>query len=455
MKKKITIITIICIFIIGIISYIIWDNRTVSTITLDINPSIEINLNRKEKVKSIIALNDDAKDIITDIKGKTLDESLKIITNNVITKGYIDDKQVTVLLYAKGNIDNKSLQDKVNKNFTEKEIAIDIIVINNVTEEDIKLAKKYNITPAKASYINSITKENNNIDYKSLINKPVKELNETKNTGNYCEEGYILEGDFCLKEIDRKPAINGMVCPEGYYDYNDKCYEETRSEEGNKLLCRDEFTINGTKCTRTIRIDAEPSKYQCPKGEAKTKSELGLTNANSGDANEILCVDYSNATHPVSPCEANDGTEYTISGGKCYWHRAPVIPGGCPGKIQVGGECWDDASGIYICVGYRDGKQYNSRDEYCEHSIKYLNPVVSEYKCPENHKLNGTKCEKEEVEDAWLERICPANYTLVNNDRCINYNKTSNKKDGYICNQENSRLKGNTCIIYKMIEAKH
>ena len=44
MKKKILIPTIL---IIGIISYILYNNRIVSTITLDINPSIEINLTKK------------------------------------------------------------------------------------------------------------------------------------------------------------------------------------------------------------------------------------------------------------------------------------------------------------------------------------------------------------------------------------------------------------------------
>ena len=39
--------------LIEICGFIIWNNRIVSTITLDINPSIEINLTINEKVKSI------------------------------------------------------------------------------------------------------------------------------------------------------------------------------------------------------------------------------------------------------------------------------------------------------------------------------------------------------------------------------------------------------------------
>ena len=74
MKKKIIISIIGClILIIGIIGFIIWNNnRIVSTFTLDINPSIEINLDKNDKVKSVVALNEDAKGIIgKDLKGKT------------------------------------------------------------------------------------------------------------------------------------------------------------------------------------------------------------------------------------------------------------------------------------------------------------------------------------------------------------------------------------------------
>ena len=459
MKKKVIIFIITCfILIIGIVGFIVWNNRTVSTITLDINPSIQIDLTNKERIKKIIALNKDAKDIINeDLKGKSLDDTLKIITDNVIDKGYAEDGQVVILLYSSGNIDNQEIKNRVNENFTQKDIRVDLIVIDNVTKEDKKLAKKYNISPAKASYINSILKDNENIKTGDLIDKPIRELNETKMRGTYCENGYFLEGDFCLKEIERKQADNGMVCKEGYYEYNGKCYEEVRSEEGDKLICRDDFTLNGTECSRTIKIDAEPTKYSCQKGDAKTMLELGLTDSNAGNANNIVCVDYSNATHPVTPCElpASDPTERMSSGGRCYWHRAPVIAEGCPGKIQVAGECWDDATNVYICAGYRDGKQYSSKSEYCEHSIKYIDPVVTEYKCPDDYKLNGSKCEKEEKEDAWHERVCPSGYSLVHNDRCINYNKITSKESGFVCNQENSKLKGNICIIYEIIEAKH
>lgn len=459
MKKKIIISIAIClVLVIGIIGYILFNNRVTSTITLDINPSIEINLTRNNKVKNVVALNDDANKIIDNsFKGQSLDDALDLLVENIIKNDYLNEERVVdIILYSKGDISSKELKGKLNKIFEDKNIPSNIIIVENVTKEDEELAKKYNISPAKVSYINSITKDNNDIDIEQFTDKSVKELELTKETGNYCDEGYdLMDGNHCFKEINRVPAKNGEVCPRGTYDYKGKCYDEVPIEETNKLICNKEFNLVNNKCVKTISMNAEPSKYYCTSGKESTRYEAGLTGKNDGDANDIVCVDTSKAKHPISPCETHDGTEYTKVGGKCYWHRASILPEGCPGKIKVGGFCWDDATNILICEGDRDGKRYSSRSEYCEKSIKYNNPVVTEYKCEDDFTLDGKKCIKEEIEDAFYERVCPSGYSLVDNGRCINKNKEIPKENGLVCNgDETTKLIGKECITYEIIDAK-
>ena len=91
MKKKIILSIIIGLFfIIGTVSVILFNNRIVSTITLDINPSIEISLTKNEKVKKVKALNSDAKDVINkNLKGKSLDKALDVITKNIVEKARV------------------------------------------------------------------------------------------------------------------------------------------------------------------------------------------------------------------------------------------------------------------------------------------------------------------------------------------------------------------------------
>ena len=471
MKKRVFIyILIILLLILGIL-FVLNNNKIVSTITLDINPSIEINLMKNNQVKNVIGLNDEAKIVISDdLKGKTLDYALESIINNLIDKGFIESNDTEVILYSKGEIETKEIEIKLEEKFNKHQMHANVIVVENVTEEDEKLAKEYNISPAKVSYINSIidySNEDDRIDIpiseqrerelltENYANKSISELKEMKDTGKHCDIGYTLEGDWCYKEINRVEASSGEVCPNGYTEQNGKCYEETGIlEKENTWVCGEDQVLNGTDCIYTEETDAIPVKFYCSKGETKTKLEMGLTSANAGDANDIVCVDLSKATHPVSPCEAHDGTEYTKSGGKCYWHKAPIIASGCPGKVKVNGFCWDDATGIYICPGYRDGKQYKSRDEYCEHSIKYIEPTPSEYECQKDFTLSGNKCIRKIITKAQKERYCQDGYTKTNEDKCINYNKTTSKVDGFVCNGDNMRLKDNICIVYEIIESK-
>ena len=227
MKKKYIIYTVVLFLIISFTGLLLWNTITFSSITLDINPSIRINLNRKGIVKSVKALNEDAKEVVNDLEGKILNDTLDKLAENIVEKGYVDDRHLEIILYTKGKISNGEVIDKVIDSFKEQEVDTSVIIVENISKEDKKLAKKYDISPSKASYINSIIDTNENIEPEALVEKSVEELKETKQTGKYCDAGYSLEGDLCVKEIKREKASSGNVCPEGYAEYNNKCYEES------------------------------------------------------------------------------------------------------------------------------------------------------------------------------------------------------------------------------------
>ena len=460
MKKKIIILGIVCLlFIIGIIVLLNSNKKEkiYTTITLDINPSMEINLDKNDKVISVVALNDDAKDIINnDFKGMPLDDTIELITSDLIDNGFVEDNFVEIILYVDGNIKSEDVERKILNSFDKKQISTNIIVVESITEEDKKLAKEYNTSPAKISYIKTITEDNKNISIEDFSNKPVREIVETKRTGRYCDQGYTLEGDWCIKEIETVAAKTGEICPHDYLDYEGTCYETSRIEDTDTLLCRDEYNLEGKECIKNTVIDAVVTGYSCPVGEVRTRGEIGEAPYESGPAKETVCVDSENITHPVTICElpASDPTERISYGGRCYWHRAPVIESGCPGKIEVDGFCWDDASGIYLCPN-----NYNSNprtaDDNCYVVLDGVYPVPSSYRCDEEDMvLEGDKCVRVEKEEAFNKRKCSDGYTLIENDKCLNFDKTAPKEEGYVCEEENSRLNGNKCIIYDMVLAK-
>lgn len=440
MKKKLFIIVLIILFILGVIGFCIWNNRTISIISLDINPSIQIRLNRHDKVKKVVALNEDAKDIVKNTKDENIGRTLENITKNIIKSNFVDESRfVDIILYTDGKISSEDVRGKLVDVLDQEQCVFNIIVVKEITKEDKKLAKKYNISPAKAAYIRSITDEKEGIDSKDLVHKSVSELNHTKETGYYCEEDYILEGSWCLKEKKRETAPKGDICPNGYGDYQGVCYEEEAGRDGDKLICREDFTLVGKKCERHSEHDA---RGKCSSGDYDSGLDKCVARKYVGDA-----VEY---------CRITPG-EDLLYNGRCLG-RKPTINGGCLGSdVVIDGWCYDtsptsgyeaewkceiDGEMILMHKSNSDGKCYR---------VEESDPTS--YYCDDHGKLVDKKCILEDKEDAMYEKICSSGYTLLNG-RCYNLNKTSDMVKGFYCDEPDTRLVGNTCIYYERKDAK-
>ena len=191
-KKKIVILTIVLLTILIVIGGVIailntkvrneLYNTVVSVITLDINPSIKLELNKDNKVINMIALNEDAKDIVlSNYQGNSLENVINDITNKLVDKGYAQDKLV-ILVGTSGNIGSDEVKELIDKKLTVDNINYSVI-IPKISDSSSKLAKEYNITESKASYLEEVIKNNPDLkieDIKDMsINDIVNKTNET------------------------------------------------------------------------------------------------------------------------------------------------------------------------------------------------------------------------------------------------------------------------------------
>ena len=193
MKKKIIIVIISLLVIALVVGTILLlkkdDNKVnesseiavVSTIIMDINPSIEIGLDKNEIVRSVKPLNDDAKEVITkDLIGKNLNDTIDEITEKVVEKGYAKDDKITILVSATGDIKIDKVESLVNESFQKQEITVSVLV-QMISDSAKKVAEAYDISDAKASYIEEMLKENSELSIKDLKDKSINELEEIKN----------------------------------------------------------------------------------------------------------------------------------------------------------------------------------------------------------------------------------------------------------------------------------
>jgi hypothetical protein len=129
-----------------------------SYVSVDINPSIALSLNRFERVISVNPLNEDAVSLIKDtknLKNQDIDEALSEIIKSASEKGYINketENQVMVVVSAKDLKEEKELKDtvtvaaakelsKVNDNYG--------VTVEKTSVESYKNALSNKVSPGK------------------------------------------------------------------------------------------------------------------------------------------------------------------------------------------------------------------------------------------------------------------------------------------------------------------
>lgn len=435
--KKILLI-IISVIVLGTCIFFFFKKEE-NYILLEVNPSIKIIYDNDYKVIDVKALNDDAKALTLDyIKSDDLIETIRNLTDKLIDTNYIMDRS-TVLVNVSGKLDNETVVNNINEVFENRKINVNVEVVK-ITSSASKKANEYNISELKASYIESVIDDTEYL-FEEFVFTPISDINNIIISEDYCDKGYKLEGDFCIKVVNSYAASTGLVCPVLYEEIDGECYKRGEGISTGKIICDEGFTMEGDKCIGYIEVDAT-ANFTCDTGSLILRDVVpDRTVRESGDRNDYLCRDDSNASYPVERCYLQ---EHAIINGKCAMGPKPLLPTptGCEGHdINYNGGCYDPyPSEPYVCP---NGERYDTNDQKCEDTVTYT-PASGSYTCSEG-SLNGSKCILTEERGTHYETYCLEGYTLEENGACINYNDTASKINGFIC-ENGDRIQGETCF---------
>lgn len=289
MKKKVLIISLIIVFVFCLLLVVFlvgkrvnkgdsiekFDDTVVSSITLDINPSIKIELNKDEKVVNIITLNEDAKEIVNDdFKGKDLKEEIKILSDKLVEKSYLED--ATIIVSTEG-INSEDVKTIIVDSIEDKSIKYEVL-IPTITESAKEIANKYNITEGKAAYLESIKKENPELNFEEISSSSIKEIkqkvedikNEEKN--NKLEEKETASGsnNNVTKPSSTSRPTNAQDKSGGWCNYNSTKsptdtfnYPEDKGLQEIKKIADTYFNTleSGFVNSEIARIDDKRSSY--------------------------------------------------------------------------------------------------------------------------------------------------------------------------------------------------
>ena len=169
-------------------------NYTVaSTVSLDVNPSIEIQVNKKEEVLAINPRNEDAQIVVGDMdfKGSNLDVAVNALIGSMLRNGYLNELANSILISVDNQDPAKSaeLQERLANeiNAVLQSGTFDGAVLSQSISADSKLrelADTYGITLGKAQLIQQITQQSAFYSFEDLVPLSINELNLLTESGN-------------------------------------------------------------------------------------------------------------------------------------------------------------------------------------------------------------------------------------------------------------------------------
>ncbi len=157
-----------------------------SIVSLDVNPSIELLINNKERIIEANALNEDAKTVIGDMdfKGSDLSVAVNAIIGSMVRNGYIDELSNAILITVdnddqkKGAKLEKKLSREIGKILSGEGLNGEIISQTVKKDKKLtKLAEEYGITSGKAQLIQKIINKDSKYSFTDLAPLSIHQLN--------------------------------------------------------------------------------------------------------------------------------------------------------------------------------------------------------------------------------------------------------------------------------------
>ena len=187
-------------------------HRVDSVIELDVNPSIELQVNSKERVLDVRALNADAEGIIggMDLKNTNLDVAINALVGSMLTNGYINDLANSILVSVENSdaARGAELQQRLSADIGAllSASAIDGAILSQTMQasdpEVSRMVEAYGISQGKAALIIQILAQNPLLKEGDLAGLTINELNllassrdtqlpSVQSTGTASDKAYI------------------------------------------------------------------------------------------------------------------------------------------------------------------------------------------------------------------------------------------------------------------------
>ena len=194
-----------------------------ATVSLDVNPSVELQVNQKERVLNVKAMNEDGRIIVgdMDLSGSSLDVAVNALIGSMLQNGYLNELANSILI----SVDNDDpvrgadlqarLSAEVDRLLQTDSFSASVLSQTVVRSSELQqMAEQYGITLGKAQLIQDILSRSTLHTFDELAPLSINELNlllgketaaatQVTVVGTASEKGYIGEEKAKMVALDR------------------------------------------------------------------------------------------------------------------------------------------------------------------------------------------------------------------------------------------------------------
>ena len=362
------------------------NHRVDSVIGIDVNPSIELSVNRNEKVLQANPLNEDAETILDDmnLKNVDLDIAVNALIGSMVRNGYLDELDNAILVTVSNENEKKASslrQDVVGDvESSLQEHAVQAVVYDQrmkVTGEIQDLAEKYNISYGKAYFLRELIRDNDltENDMKKFagmtMEEIAREIADRAYTVGYSKTDSTIETDAALVREVTLPQTEEETLAETTVESTGQPENEpTPAEPVADLSAESDASVDNADVESDAPAATESAPVASTQTETVSLDEDEEEVDSGGKKAKIDYVDYESGSLNIVFKEKVKWKNPTVSvvdpDGQSYSARI-TDTGGTSCEIHVKGlpantECTFTLGGVAV----RDGGSFGTVKGYFE-----------------------------------------------------------------------------------------
>lgn len=172
-------------------------NAVASVVSLDVNPSIELKVNQKEKVLACTPLNQEAEAVLSDmgggadLKGTKLEVAVNAVVGALVSRGYLDSLSSAIMISVEDQDQDRAFRLRQELTGTVDTVlqsqSSGAAILSQTVDASDRLeqqAMEHHISTGKANLVNQVIAQNDNLSFDMLAQLTIEELNDLIQLGS-------------------------------------------------------------------------------------------------------------------------------------------------------------------------------------------------------------------------------------------------------------------------------